>query len=255
MSGTKMSEETKKKISETLKGKKKAPFSEEHKKNISEAKKGFKHTQETKDRISRLNKGKKKPPRTEEHKRKLGEAHKGKVHTEEWKKAMSNRNFGEKNPCWKGGGTCHYFRKMAFEVYKMPKVCEMCGSTVRISVHHKDMDKTNNTKENLSILCNRCHARHHYYGGDVLDPNIRMYSVIPGVTKDIARVLVDRFPYFTDFMDIWIQKDYPISKLTKSQVDNIPILEDKSIQFLNKLCRPLEEPILVWYGEKEEAGI
>jgi hypothetical protein len=68
--GKKLSEETKKKISE----------------KISELQKGKKHSEETKKKISESHKGK---ILSEEHKRKLSESHKGKKFSEETKQKMS----------------------------------------------------------------------------------------------------------------------------------------------------------------------
>ena len=67
----------------------------------------------------------------------------------------------EKKPNWKGGYSSVYFNKIAFDILKLKKVCECCGSTQQICVHHKDRDRTNNTIENLMILCKPCHTRHH----------------------------------------------------------------------------------------------
>ena len=72
------SDETRKKISETKKGK---PMSEEQKKKISEAKKGEKHHFF----------GKKL---SEEHRRKMSESHKGKQLSEETKKKISEKQKG-----------------------------------------------------------------------------------------------------------------------------------------------------------------
>jgi len=83
--GKKLSEETKRKISEKLKGKNNPnygkKFSEEHRRKISESNKGKKHTEEAKIKCGIKNKGKKL---TEEHKSKI-------------------IKYGEKNPAWKGG--------------------------------------------------------------------------------------------------------------------------------------------------------
>lgn len=65
--GKKRSEETKRKLSEKLKGRN---LSEEHKRNIGEAGKGRTHSEETKRKIGEGNKGK---TASEEHKRKIGE--------------------------------------------------------------------------------------------------------------------------------------------------------------------------------------
>ena len=44
--------------------------------------------------------------------------------------------------------------------------CEMCGSTRRLSIHHRDgngrnKSAPNNSTENLQTVCNRCHALVH----------------------------------------------------------------------------------------------
>tara|TARA_R110000851_G_C12956575_1_gene553857 strand:+ start:252 stop:932 length:681 start_codon:yes stop_codon:yes gene_type:complete len=70
------SEETKRKMSEAQKGKKKGPLSGEHKRKVSEAAKGRSHTEEAKRRISKAKKGKKF---SEEHKRKISGARKGRT--------------------------------------------------------------------------------------------------------------------------------------------------------------------------------
>jgi hypothetical protein len=49
-----------------------------------------------------------------------------------------------------------------------PDVCELCGAVppVRMDSHHKDRNKSNNTKENLMVLCVHCHAHLHYLEDD-----------------------------------------------------------------------------------------
>jgi hypothetical protein len=96
--GKKFSEESKKKMSEAAK--KRLPMTDEIKKKISETlsgkptgrspMKGKPLSAETKAKISSANKGKPKPLRSEEHCRRLSESKKGKKHSEESKKNMSN---------------------------------------------------------------------------------------------------------------------------------------------------------------------
>lgn len=69
---------TLKHMSESLKGKKKGPMSEETKRKMSEARKGMTFTEEHKRKLSESQKGKKKGPMSEESKLKMSESHKGK---------------------------------------------------------------------------------------------------------------------------------------------------------------------------------
>ncbi len=73
------------------KGKKCKPLSEEHKRKISESEKGRKFSEETKKKISEANKGKKL---SEETKMKLSKLNKGKKLSEETKKKMSKIKKG-----------------------------------------------------------------------------------------------------------------------------------------------------------------
>jgi hypothetical protein len=87
--GGQVSEETKRKLSESQKGK---PKSEETKRKMSEAAKGKVISEEQKRKLSETNKGK---PKSSEMKRKLSEAHKGKTHSEETKRKMSESAKGK----------------------------------------------------------------------------------------------------------------------------------------------------------------
>ena len=97
------SSETRRKISESLKGMTRSPLSEEHKKKLSEShkgkptwNKGKKLSEEHKRKISEGNKGKRRSPLSEEHKRRISEANKGKKLSEETKRKMSEANKGKK---------------------------------------------------------------------------------------------------------------------------------------------------------------
>lgn len=91
-----LSEETKKKLSQVKKGKK---VSEEARLHMSEAQKGRKHSEETKKKMGESQMGEKnhrygkKTPHSEETKRKIGEGRKGKLHTDESKKLISQNRI------------------------------------------------------------------------------------------------------------------------------------------------------------------
>ena len=83
-------EETRKKISESNKGRiapnKGKPMSEEQKRKLSEINKGKHHSDETKRKMSEKRKGR---HHTEESKKKMSEIKKGKHHSEETRRKMS----------------------------------------------------------------------------------------------------------------------------------------------------------------------
>jgi hypothetical protein len=43
----------------------------------------------------------------------------------------------------------------------LKEVCEICGGTRRLSVHHKDTNPQNNDLVNLQTVCTPCHNRIH----------------------------------------------------------------------------------------------
>lgn len=40
--------------------------------------------------------------------------------------------------------------------------CDHCGTTDKLSMHHKDLDWRNNDPENIQTLCSRCHLLLHH---------------------------------------------------------------------------------------------
>jgi len=87
--GLKCSDETRQKISESLKGR---ILSEKHRKNISEGHKGIICSEETRQKMSKSLIGK---HHSEETCKKIGEASKSRKHTEKTKRKMSEARRGE----------------------------------------------------------------------------------------------------------------------------------------------------------------
>ena len=177
------SNETKKKISQTLSGERCYNYgkhlSEETKKKLSEASKGKHHSEESKNKMSKACNGRK---HSEETKKKLSEINRGKKHSEESKLKMSNNQpkmLGENNPSWKGGISflpyCPKFNEKKKEEVREQynRKCIVCGldekdnitkngKHKKLSVHHIDADKEqgcNGKKWNLKPLCMYCHSK------------------------------------------------------------------------------------------------
>ena len=83
------SEELRQRMSASMLGKPKAPFSEEHRRKMSENAKGRKMSEENKEAMRQRKLGVKKGPLSEEHKKKLSDARKKRVISEETKKKQS----------------------------------------------------------------------------------------------------------------------------------------------------------------------
>lgn len=41
--------------------------------------------------------------------------------------------------------------------------CEVCGGTNRLTAHHINGDRSNNSLANIQTLCNNCHSTHHHH--------------------------------------------------------------------------------------------
>lgn len=140
--GHKHSEETKKKISESERGK---IVSQKSRKKISENTKIAMATPETREKISKTWFKNGNVP-----------FNKGKTHLAK-----------EKHPLWRGG--------ISFEPYSIDwtetlrrsirerdrYTCQMCGKEPSIVCHHIDYDKKNSNPDNLVTLCQSCHGRTH----------------------------------------------------------------------------------------------
>lgn len=165
--GRKLSEEHKKKISESNKGRK---ASEETKQKMSESQKGRIITEETKRKMSESNKGRTGQTCSEETKRKLSIANTGKKRSNETKRKISESNKGEKCSNWKGGISfepyCHKFNNTLKEEVRNRdnRICQNCKAKENVrrhTVHHVHYDKSN-CYPDLITLCTSCNVKANY---------------------------------------------------------------------------------------------
>jgi len=146
-----LSEETRQKMSMAKIGKKRPPFTEEHKRKIGLSSKGRHYSKETKLKMSVAQLGRKHSPRTEETKRKISLANKGRKHsprTEETKRKISLSHKGSKSYLWKGGITpilkkirnSTKYNEWRQSIYiRDDFTCQICGEKGgRLNAHHKN---------------------------------------------------------------------------------------------------------------------
>lgn len=152
------------------------------------AKGGYHHSEETKERISKSLKGRKPPPFTEEHRRNIGKTSKGRKHSEGARLKMSvahkgkpsgmlgkkhsreyieNRS-GENSYLWRGGKsfepyTTDWTRTLRRSIRERDNyTCQLCGelqSDRAFDVHHIDYNKENCDPKNLITLCRSCNVK------------------------------------------------------------------------------------------------
>lgn len=86
-------------------------------------------------------------------------------------------------------------RHVAAEAKSDVAECEMCGSTKRLHVHHRDENPLNNALDNLLKVCVRCHMRIH--GPHWSDDGLRRRSCThPGCEKPRYRTYLCRHHHY-----------------------------------------------------------
>ena len=68
----------------------------------------------------------------------------------------SRGRAGSANGRFKDGAQSTAYRSMIEKDH-----CNRCGSTEQLVIHHCDGVHTNNTPDNLEVLCSPCHSSHH----------------------------------------------------------------------------------------------
>jgi len=171
LTGHKQSEETKKKMSESHKGKK---FSEETRRRMSESRKGKKRSEETKRKISATHK---QPKFYEKHRKatkealkdikvreKISKATKEALKDPEIRKKFSGINHGNYNSN-REEVFAPYTEKFYNQEYRSQIRkeqgwgCPLCGKKNNNTLHHIDYDKSNDRRDNLVFLCKGCNNK------------------------------------------------------------------------------------------------
>ena len=68
----------------------------------------------------------------------------------------SRGRAGTANGRFKDGTQSTAYRGMIEKTH-----CNRCGTTEALLIHHRDGVHTNNTPDNLEVLCSSCHTSHH----------------------------------------------------------------------------------------------
>jgi hypothetical protein len=68
----------------------------------------------------------------------------------------SRGRMGEANGRFRDGTQSTAYRAMIEKTH-----CNRCGTSEALLIHHRDGVHTNNTPDNLEVLCSPCHTRHH----------------------------------------------------------------------------------------------
>ena len=63
----------------------------------------------------------------------------------------------------------HSTARKVNQLFLKKTVCEICGKSGKLDVHHKDMNWQNNTPGNLMIICRSCHNKIHRPKKEVYD--------------------------------------------------------------------------------------
>ena len=146
-------------------------MSEESKRKLSESKKGqVPWNKGKKDSIAPWNKGKKGvQTHSEEVRRRISEVQKGRVFSEDHRQRLSVALTGENNPNWQNGKSfepyCHAFNEPLKESIRNRdnRTCVLCGkgeiqNGQRLSVHHIDSDKAQGCQGKSWYLCALCRS-------------------------------------------------------------------------------------------------
>lgn len=124
---------------------------------------GKHHSKETRRKISEALKGRSV---SEEIRRKISNTSKGIPCSKETRRKLSEANTGSRHPQWRGGISFEpYPPEFNIRLKKTIRerdnyTCKICGCR-GVCVHHIDYNKKNSDNQNLVTLCIKCHGTIH----------------------------------------------------------------------------------------------
>lgn len=184
--GTTLTDEQKKRVGDFHRGRKRKPFTDAHKKAISDGKKGTVPWNKGKSHMQKEDHPLWGTTRSNETKKRISDANKG-------RKGLS----GEDNPSWLGGLSfepyCYKFNERLKESIRDRdhRVCQLCGKTEadndkKLSVHHIHYDKKN-CEPDLIALCTSCNVKvnhnREYYENLFMDNLYRRELIIESMNN------------------------------------------------------------------------
>lgn len=72
----------------------------------------------------------------------------------------ANANYQGKDASEYGPGFSRGMKRRL--IAKRGGVCEVCGTTEQLDVHHRDFAKTDHSEANLAVVCRACHKTLHF---------------------------------------------------------------------------------------------
>lgn len=108
---------------------------------------------------------------------------------------LIERLCGDCNPNWRGGRSTYSYANTVGKILRAAiferdgYVCQECGETSDLVVHHIDHNPYNNSWENLLTLCRRCNsAEQHVFRRAQCQNGVEVVSVEPVNKKQAARL-------------------------------------------------------------------
>lgn len=85
-------------------------------------------------------------------------------------------------------------------------LCEKCGATTALSIHHKDEDWTNNAPANLMTLCSSCHLKLHWENGKEIPKRPKTFCSICGKKAEAKGFCMNHYRHFMKYGDPLLTK-------------------------------------------------